>query len=536
VWQDEERFKALELLEGRVDAGGILIQQTWKIHRILRAVERSDRQSDAVKTRARAVIAKLSYPEQFLLFNLLCTVEWEDRSPDDTFSLVSDQRSALEEVAWSEFNKICPAPRDRVQQLEDVLRLAGDARISVKSVERTLAAQCKNVDFLSSLSHRLLAGDLPLLERAASIPLGAWRELDRKEFLHFGMLFANATRERLALAAALVVPSEFTNRRAMPEEIEILSVLAKRKEPFLVLNLFHGIGALARQPQFTEVAESMIRGIDIGAYPGVAEAYCGIVGPGPLSVGPDALSLATIEEMLRKLIPVTKLDQHHFATFVSYVCGRALLGVVGLFKARLEYASQLSTDEERSAYEAVPSPQQWSSLSGVRQSPDYAESLRQLIDILRTYSDSSVYVEELFWRVAAGDETTLEVFSERIASKDERDLRTVLHLLHEGPTKVVFTNPQFAEQILDRFAALGQEEERRATDALVSNTVKLGGGRFAAGNGPIEFNGGLAERAQAQLATWPPDSRLAKIYAVLAGTKPIVFPGVRHELLDDEDD
>jgi hypothetical protein len=48
------------------------------------------------------------------------------------------------------------------------------------------------------------------------------------------------------------------------------------------LNLFHGISALARQSQFTEVAESMIRGVDIGTYPGVAEAYCGIVGPGPL--------------------------------------------------------------------------------------------------------------------------------------------------------------------------------------------------------------------------------------------------------------
>jgi len=534
VWQDEERFKALELLEGRVDAGGISIQQTWKIHRILRAVERSDRQTDAVKARARAVIAKLSYPEQFLLFNLLCTVEWEDRSPDDNFSLVSDQRRALEEDAWSEFNKSCSDPRDRVLQLEDMLRLADDARISVRSVERTLTEQCREADFLSSLSSRLLAGELPLLERAASIPLNAWRERDRKEFLRVGLSFANATRERLALAAALVAPSEFTNRQAMVEEIEILSVLAKRKEPFLVLNLFHGIGTLARQPQFTEVAESMIRGIDIGTYPGVAEAYCGIVGPGPLSVGSDVLSLATIEEMLRKLVRVTKLDQHHFATFVSYVCGRAPLGVVGLFKARLEYASQLPTDEERAAYKAVPSPQQWSSLSSLRQSPKYAESLRQLLDLLRTYSDSSVYLEEFFWRIAAADDTTLNVFSERITSNVEHYLRTVLHLLHEGPTKVVFTNPDFAEKILERFADLGPETEQRAVDALISNTVKLGGGVFAAGNGPVVFNSGLAERAQAQLAAWPPSSRLTKVYALLAGVKPIIFPGVQHELLDDE--
>lgn len=218
------------------------------------------------------------------------------------------------------------------------------------------------------------------------------------------------------------------------------------------------------------------------------------------------------------------------------MCGRVPLGVVGLFKSRLDYASRLSTGEERAAYEAVPSPQQWSSLSNVRQSSDYAETLRQLLDILRSYSDSSVYLEEFFWRVAGADDTTLNVFSERITTNDEDDLRAVLHLLHEGPTKVVFTNPNFAETILERFAELGPETEQRAVDALISNTVKLGGGGFAAGNGPIEFNGGLAEQAQAQLAIWPTGSRLAKVYELLTGARPIVFPGVRHELLDDEGD
>jgi hypothetical protein len=156
-------------------------------------------------------------------------VEWEDRSLDDNFSLVSDQRRAIEETAWSEFNKTCPDPRDRVQRLEDMLQLADDARISVRSVERTLAAQCRDADFLSSLSNRLSVGELPLLESAASVPLSAWRERDRKEFLPVGMSFADGTRERLALAAALVVPSEFTNRQAMPEEIEILSALGEEE-------------------------------------------------------------------------------------------------------------------------------------------------------------------------------------------------------------------------------------------------------------------------------------------------------------------
>lgn len=138
------------------------------------------------------------------------------------------------------------------------------------------------------------------------------------------------------------------------------------------------------------------------------------------------------------------------------------------------------------------------------------------------------------WRfIAQGDDTTLLVFSELIASKDETNLRVVLHLLHEGPIQVVFTSPAFAEQILERFAELGPDSEQRAVDALISNTISLRGS-FAAGNGPVQLNSGLKERAHTQLATCLPDSRLAKIYSTLAGVEPVIFPGRDEELLDDE--
>jgi hypothetical protein len=532
-WQDEERLQALDLLEARLDAGDISLQQTWKIYRILRSVERGTLQTMPIKEQARIVMAKLSRPKYFLLFNLLCTAEWEDRSPDDNFSIVSDQRRALEDEAWAAFNQTCPAPKDRVQVLEELLLLARDVRISVETIGRTLWAQCQDLDFLVELSRRLLVGELPLLEASASVPLRAWRERDRAEFLLLGIACAHATSAELALAITTVVSSEFSFRPPMPEELEILSILSRRKEPLIVLNLFHGIGALARQPQFTEYAESLIREVEIGTHPGPAEGYCGLVGPGPFSVGPHALSLATIHEMLRKLVPVTKLDQHHFGAFISYVCGRTPVGVVGLLEARLEHGSQLSSDHDRRAYKSVPSPQHWSSLSGVRESPDYFESLRRLLGLLRTYLDASVNLEEFFWRVAAGDDTTLLVFSELIASRDETDLRVVLHLLHEGPIQVVFTSPAFAEQILERFAELGPDAEQRAVDALISNTVRLRGS-FAAGNGPVQLNSGLKERAQAQLVACPPGSRLAQIYSALAGVEPVIFPGRDEELLDDE--
>jgi hypothetical protein len=398
---------------------------------------------------------------------------------------------------------------------------------------RTLWTQCQDLNFLRELSERLLKGELPLLENSASVPLRAWRQRDGAEFRRYGIASAQAASDQLALSITTEVSSEFRFRTATADEVEILSLLAQRKEPSIVLNLFHGIAMLAHQPEFAELAQSLIREIDIGTDFALADAYCGMVRPGPISISPDVLSLETIERMLQKLVPVTKLDRHHFGSFISYVCARTPLGVVALLEARLQHASQLSDNHARRAYEAVPSPQHWSTLSGVRQSPDYAGSLRRLLDLLKRYSDSPVNLEEFFWRFASGDDITLLVFSERIALKDEADIRVLLHLLHEGPVQVVFTGPEFVEQILERFADLGPDVEQRAVDALISNTVRLRSS-FAARNGPIQLNSGLKERAQAQLETCSPSSRIAKIYSILAGVQPVIFPGLDEELLDDE--
>ncbi len=70
-------------------------------------------------------------------------------------------------------------------------------------------------------------------------------------------------------------------------------------------------------------------------------------------------------------------------------------------------------------------------------------------------------------------------------------------------------------------------------DALISNTVRLRGS-FAAGNGLVQMNSGLKERAQTQLDACLSGSRLEKIYSTLAGVEPVIFPGRDEEFLDDE--
>ena len=249
AWQDEERLKALNLLRARLESSGVSLPQAWKFHRILRSAEDSTIHSEKVKEEARRLIAQLPQFPLFPLFHIICTEEWEDGSPD---GLVSDLRKRLEADAVARLTEICPLTSERVQALEDILQQATDAGIEISSSLRILSTLCEEEGFLKTLSRRLLANELPRLSGYASVPLGAWRMKSEAEFLFYGSAFARSPRQEIAVAAAVVAASDFTYRRATPAEVEILSILAKRTEPWILANLFHGLGTLSRQAQWTE--------------------------------------------------------------------------------------------------------------------------------------------------------------------------------------------------------------------------------------------------------------------------------------------
>lgn len=530
LWQDEERLKALSLLEDRLQSTSVQLPQAWKFHKILRSAEDSERHSAKVKEAARRLSAQVPEFPLFSLFGLLCTEEWEDCTPE---GLISDRRKNLEAQAVAALMEFYPNPSERVQTLEDILQQAVDAGIKISSSLRIPSILCEDDGFLRALSQRLEANELPRLCGYASVPLRAWRDRGAAEFLSLGLAFAQSPCQELAVAAAAVAAADFTYKSATPDEVKIFTILTQRTEPWIQANLFHALGALSRQPQWTRKAISLLLEVEIGTNYGLAEAYCGVVGTGAMNVRPDAFSPADVEAMLRKLVLVHELDGYHFGAFVYHVCGLAPLAVVGLFEARLEHAMRITADDDGPVYQPIPSPQSWSTLMAVRSSPDYARSLQRLLDLLRTYSSHLVNLEELFWRYGAADDTTLAVLSTLLESEDERDHQVVIHLLYEGPVQVVFTHPPFVAQILELCARHGAELEQRAREAFVANTTTVRGA-FAAGGGPIEFHAGLGERAQAQLSSFEPNSPAFRLYSELAGVGPIVFPGLQEELLDEE--
>lgn len=535
IWQDRERLKALKLLQARLEASNISLPQAWVFHGILQGVENGSSHSPEVKEVARRLIAQVPHFPFFPLFHVLCTEEWEDSLADESGELVRDPRRRPEAEVVAALTEAYPLATERVQALEDMLQLIVDAGIEISSSLRIPSALCEDGAFLRTLSDRFQANELPRLSTYSSVPLIAWRRRDPAEFLLYGSAFARSPRQVMAVAAAGVAASDFLYRRATPAEVEILSILAQRTEPWILMNLLHGLGTLSRQPEWTAKAISLISDIEIGTNHILAEEYCGIVGPGQMNVSPEALSPRTIERMVRKLVPVHKLDGHHFGAFVYHISGRAPLALVQLFEARLEHAQHAAAEDDGPAYRPVPSPatSHWSSLTPIRSSPDYARSLQGLLALLRKYRDCASNLEELFWRFGTADDQTLAALSAYLESEDETEHQIVIRLLYEGPVQVVFTHPPFVTQVLDLCARHGAELEQEAREAFIANTTQIRGA-FAAGGGPIQFHAGLSERAKAQLTLFEPNTPAFRLYSELAGVGPIVFPGLQEELQDEE--
>jgi hypothetical protein len=110
AWQDDERLKALNLLQARLESSEVSLPQTWRFHKILRSAEDSAGQSEKVKEEARRLIAQLPQFPLFSSFHVLCTEEWEDCSPD---GLVSDHRNRLEAEGVAALTELYPDPSEQ---------------------------------------------------------------------------------------------------------------------------------------------------------------------------------------------------------------------------------------------------------------------------------------------------------------------------------------------------------------------------------------------------------------------------------------
>ena len=98
-------------------------------------------------------------------------------------------------------------------------------------------------------------------------------------------------------------------------DLDILTVLAGRPEPYVLRPVFFGLRRLTKVSEFRTAAISLITGVAIGNRKFLAKEYCGIFGP--YGISPSLLDQAGVEKMLANLVEVDELDHDSFGRLRS---------------------------------------------------------------------------------------------------------------------------------------------------------------------------------------------------------------------------
>jgi hypothetical protein len=302
AWQDAERLRVLDLLRKRVEAGNLPLQLTWQIHRVLRGVWRRRTQSSAVRDAAALLDQELPHPDGFDLFDLLCTNEYEDKTEIDGFSLPSPARREYQSASTTALRTSHPSTAAQVQYIEDLLHLAVAASIDPISVGSVLSELCGDRAFLEALSDFARDNQQSLLGSVAGAAVRHWRPINPPQYSHYGRLFAASQSVRMAGSVASAVSYGPPLEEPIQADLEILTVLAGRPEPYVLQPVFFGLRRLTKMSEFRAAAIALITGVRIGNRKFLAKEYCNIFGP--YGISPSLLDQTAVEKMLANLVEV----------------------------------------------------------------------------------------------------------------------------------------------------------------------------------------------------------------------------------------
>jgi hypothetical protein len=515
-WQDKERLAVLEMLRRRIAHGSLWFPLAWKLHRILRSVERSQHQSEGVKVVAASLHRELPQPDRFALFDLFCTNEYEDPGEG---GFPFKERHDREDAVIAEFEASVTNGEDQVQVAEELLQLATSAGISPQSMGSMFSRMCRSRVFLNGFSEYALKHPDSLVAGAAGIAISCWRYTDRAEFARYGMLFAQSEHIRIARSAAAGVSQGPVEEPLGQEDLDILTVLAGRNEPGILHTIIYGLKRLTRVASFRPAALNLIAGLKIGNgnYSGLAREYCEIFSPWGLSVA--MLTPALAEKMLANLVEVDELNDHSFDHLLVNISEVTSGAVVSFLEARILHADELSergAEEDEEAYEPIPSYSSPSVLRGARNTPEYQDALRRLIELMKKYPEFENQVASIFWRMAdvwPMDEPGTEAFAALdglLHTSDPDDVRILLRSLDHAPLGLTISHSMFALHVLWSCADFGEELKEAAISCLVNRCFASGGAQAVQPGSRITVRSGLAEpwleKVRELLSHSPPDS------------------------------
>jgi hypothetical protein len=335
---------------------------------------------------------------------------------------------------------------------------------------------------LADLSEYALKHPDSLVAGGVGIAISCWRYTDRAEFARYGMLFAQSELSRIARSAAAGVSQGRSKNPSVRRTSTSLPCLRDAMSRASLHTIIYGLKRLTRIASFRPAALNLIAGVTIGNYSGLAREYCEIFSPWGLSVA--MLTPALAEKMLANLVEVDELNDHSFDHLLVNISGVTSDAAVSFLEARILHADELverGAEEDEEEYEPIPSYSSPSVLRGARNTPEYQDTLRRLIELMKRYPEYESQVASIFWRMAdvwPMDEPGTEAFAALdglLHTSDPGDVRILLRSLDHAPLGLTISHPMFALHVLWSCADFGEELKEAAISCLVNRCFASGG-------------------------------------------------------------
>ena len=527
-WQDRERLDVLAMLRQRLNGDNVSLPLVWKIHRILRAVERNQGQSAHVRAAAADLQANLPRSDFFEMFDIFCTNEYEDSDGE----MPSQQRRDRQTAALAALQKRFPADDDQVEQIEQLICQIFASGISLKSGVSVINQMCRSRAFLEALSEYALQHPQSHAAANVSIAIDSWRYLDPSGSARYSALFAQSENIRTAASVASGVSQGAWQQSLTRGDLEILTVLANRSEPGVLHPTIHGLKLLTRVAELRPAALDLIAGMKINGHEGLAQEYMEIFGHHGLSGA--MLSITQVEKIFSNLIEVEELGDYSFDGLMTSVCGVAPKAIVSFLEARIVRAIELEQQGVDSDYEPIPSYSSWSVLRAAQNNENYEDALAAFVDLMKRYPRYEHRVSKIFWHMAdiwpSTERAGTAIFASLdplLHTSDSEDALIVVRSLEDAPLGLAIHHPIFALHILWTFAAFGEEIENAAMHRLISNCFASGGVSAVQPGAPILVRSGLAEPWQQKvnelLSSCEPGSLAFELFKSIADSAQPVY-------------
>ena len=451
AWQDDERVRAIGLIEERSGRDGIEPFLLFCLKRAL--VDYEGRPDSPVHLRVRSALRRLPRDRDAIIYSAVSSASWDYSDTPTVFE--KRIRRATKALA-----RCCPDAKARVDRFRWLTETADIFDVFEDNGGRALCEQlCDDPAFLSALTELVFVGDVVSLTQYLSVVAAAVRTLDPSQCRE--LLSRALSSTDVDTRGAAVHGIAYRDGARSELDIQILAEAGTDGSSFVRKFAINGLRIIANQhPELASAAIDALSRISPRGDKDTAAEWCGA-----LTSVSKYLSSEQVLRIVDELVGVDALDEFHVGDLLQSLIETHPREIATLLVRRLEEHAARSA-EMRYRYRPVPN--------------FYRQNLHALAphskDLLLTFRDQLLAAPEhlcselrnMFWCAGGPGNEALTLVDEWLHSADSRIVARALELLAEGPERLFLTRPAFAGHMLHVCTESGLR--RRAMQVLISNS------------------------------------------------------------------